>query len=135
MVLEYLVCLTRQGVKDRSLEVYVNGGVEVEPIIAFIRALFKSFLAINSIMADFYSFFGLVVNSTKSHVIFSKRVDDHDHLSTLLGYQARDLPIKYLGIPLTRCSISHKDCATLLVDLKDILDCWSGCRLSYAGRI
>lgn len=129
---EYLVRLTKKAVQDRRFELYCNGDVVVEPILAFTddiaffcKASTKSFQVIRSILEEFSSFSGLQVNTTKSHAIFSKRVRDGDSLAVILGFPVHVLPVKYLGVLLTGKSICHWDCAALIADLQGILEWWN----------
>lgn len=55
-------------------------------------------------------------------------------LAAVLGFQVRDLPIKYMGTPLTGKSIKYIDCDALLAELRALLTRWSGKKLSYKGR-
>lgn len=84
-------------------------------------------------MREFTIFSGLNISREKSHAIFSKRVEDKHELAAILGYQVKELPIRYLRTPLTGKLIRYKDCDGLLAELRNILTRWSGKKLSYAG--
>lgn len=118
----------------------MNGGVIVEPILAYVddiaifcRASRKSLLALNDILHEFSVFSGLQINLSKNHIIFSKRVQDGGMLANILGFQLTCLPIQYLGAPITGKSISHRECTTHIADLQPLLDKWNQRTLSYMG--
>ena len=57
------------------------------------------------------------------------------NLSKILGFQRDSLPMKYLGIPLTRKPL-HKDIwEPVLNKLKDNINKWKNRALSLAGRL
>lgn len=80
-------------------------------------------------------FSGLKINAGKSSIILSKRVEDRTQMAAILGFQLKELPIKYLGTPLTGKMIKLRDCDGLLAELRSILTRWSTKKLSYMGRI
>lgn len=94
----------------------------------------KSFKTIKEILDNFPNFSGLQVNNSKSHIVFSKWVHDISLLASILGFKLQQLPIKYLGTPITGKSISHKDCTTLIAELQALLEKWNHRFVSYKGR-
>lgn len=85
---------------------------------------------------EFESFSGLKINPGKCYAIFSKRVTDKVQLAAILRFQLKELPIKYLGTPLTGKLIRYRDCDGMLAELRNIITRWSSKRLSYImGRI
>lgn len=100
----------------------------------FCRASIKSFRALNDILEEFAIFSGLKINCQKSFVVFSKRVNDGNALASILGFQTKELPVSYLGTPLTGRLIRYKDCDERLAELRGILTRWSSKKLSHAGR-
>lgn len=142
MVIEYLSKLVTRAVKDRKVELYTIGGAQIESHLAFAdditffcRASIKSLTSLREVLAEFEEFSGLRINPRKSSIIFSKRVTDKAQLASILGFQIKDLPIKYFGVPLTGKAIRFSDCDGLLAELKNILTRWSSKKLSYMGRI
>lgn len=134
IVVEYIVYLTRKAVEERQLEIYINGGVCMEPQLAFADdiifsccASHKSFPTMNAILEVFSDFVRLKTNKTKSFTTLSAHVHDKVDLASILGCNIKPLPITYLGVPLTGKSISHKDCYSLIVDLQGILTRWGAC--------
>lgn len=142
MVIEYLTRLVKGAVRYRKLVLYTIGGVQIESYLAFAgdatffcRASSKSLMTLKEVLTEFESFSGLRINAGKSSVILSKRVVDRAEMAAILGFQLKDLPIKYLGTPLTGKLIKYRDSDGLLVELKSILTRWSLKKLSYMGRI
>ncbi|KAJ3704486.1 hypothetical protein LUZ61_008191 [Rhynchospora tenuis] len=56
-------------------------------------------------------------------------------VQSTLGYTPTDLPITYLGMPLTSCNPEKTSFMPLLDKIKKILDGWKGRLLSRAGRL
>lgn len=86
------------------MKLYVNGGVLVEPMLAFADnvilfccASSKSLNAIKLILDDFSSFTRLQINTRTSYITFSKFGHDRNGLKTILGFHPRDLSFKNLG--------------------------------------
>lgn len=106
----------------------------VDDIIFFCRVSHSSIRALREILDKFLTFSGLQINYEKSFAIFSKCVTDRSKFAAVLGFQGRELPIKYLGTPLTGKLIKYRDCDGLLAELRNLLTRWSGKKLSYMGR-
>lgn len=108
VVIDYLSRLVHQATTNRKLELYSTGGIPVESHLAFAddvaffcRASVKSFKAIKDLLEEFSTFSGLEINPQKSFVVFSKHVNDGNALAGILGFQTKELPVRYLGTPLT----------------------------------
>lgn len=101
-----------------------------DDIVFFCRASSKSIRALHEVLDEFSSFSGLQINVEKSLAIFSKRVTDKVELAAMLGFQVGELPIKYLGTPLTGKMVRYKDCDKLLAELRCLLTRWSEKKLS-----
>lgn len=141
-VIEYLSKLVKRAVGERKFELYTIGGAHIESHLAyaddvtfFCSATTKSLTALREILTEFEGFSGLKINASKSSIIFSKRVTDETNMAAILGFQIKQLPIKYLGTPLTGKLIRFRDCDGLLAELSNILTRWSSKKLSYMGRI
>lgn len=134
--------LMKQATTNRKIELYTSGGVIVEnhlvladDVVFFCHASHRSIRALREVLDEFTMFLGLKINCEKSCAIFSKRVTDRAKLAVILGFQVSELPVKYLGTPLTDKSIRYKDCDALLAELRTLLTRWSGKKLSYMGRV
>lgn len=89
---------------------------------------------LREILDEFTEFSELQINRGKSFAVFSKRVTHKAELVALLGFQVRELPITYLGTPLTGKLMRYRDCDNLLAELRSLLTRWSGKKLSYMGK-
>lgn len=141
VVMEYLSKLVHHTTSSRKLELYSSEGIPVESHLAFAddvtffyRVSVKSFKALSNILEEFASFSGLKINCQKSLAVFSKRVSDGNDLASILGFQTKELPVRYLGTPMTDRLIRYKDCDGFLAELRSILTRWSSKKLSYVGR-
>lgn len=121
MVIEYLSRLVTRVVRDRKVKLYTIGGVQIEShltfaddITFFCRASIKSLTSLREVLAEFEEFSVLRINAEKSSIILSKRVSDKAQITSILGFQLKELPIKYLGVPLTGKAIRFSDCDGLL---------------------
>lgn len=106
-----------------------------DDIVFFCRASHSSIKALRDTLDEFTTFSGLKINGEKSCAIFSKRVTDRAELAAILGFQQCELPIKYLGTPLTGRSIRYRDCDGLMAELRSLITRLSDRKLSYMGRI
>ena len=84
----------------------------------------------------FHSLSGLKINTGKS-VFFSAGIErrEEEEILDCIGFQAGQLPIKYLGIPLVTRKLKKADCVPLLEMISSKLDLWANNWLTYAGRV
>ncbi|KAL0453885.1 UNVERIFIED_CONTAM: LINE-1 retrotransposable element O protein [Sesamum latifolium] len=86
-----------------------------------------------SIFADLS---GLHVNLQKSHLILSRSAAAiRETLLSILDYQERVLPVRYLGLPLLASRLTIADCTPLLLKIDSRIKGWDGIMLSFAGRV
>lgn len=93
--------------RDKKIDVYKMGGVEVEShlafaddIVLFCRANAKSFHKIQGILREFKEFSRMEINEGKSLIIFSKSVANCDELCVILGFPSSMISINHLGVPI-----------------------------------
>lgn len=55
-------------------------------------------------------------------------------LVSSLGFLVKDLPLTYLGMPITSKSLTYNDCLPIINNLQKILEKWRNKKLSYSGR-
>lgn len=95
----------------------------------------KSFRALQEVLTKFS---GLTIKCDKNFAVFSKRVNDREEFASILGFQVKELPIRYLGTPLTGKLVRHIrieiDCDGVLAELSGILTRWSTKKLSYMDK-
>lgn len=86
-------------------------------------------------LEDFHQTTGLHANMTKSRIYFGgcDALRQNQCLS-VLGFQEADLPISYLGVPITAGRMSKLECRGLADKIMTRLHIWSTRSLSFAGR-
>ncbi|KAL0290141.1 UNVERIFIED_CONTAM: hypothetical protein Sradi_7056400 [Sesamum radiatum] len=105
-----------------SLEVFCFGGI-------------SSVRLITEVLEEFARLSGLRINPSKSTIILSKSVQrDRQNILNLVGFQEGNLPIKYLGVPLTASRLTVADCRPILEKVSARLAGWAHLNLSLAGR-
>lgn len=77
----------------------------------------------------------LSVNSNKSKIYFSKEVYHKEDILKLMNFKEGNLPVKYLGLPLSINQINERDCSRLFDIIHGKLEGWSSKFLSLAGRM
>ncbi|XP_019241757.1 PREDICTED: uncharacterized protein LOC109221761 [Nicotiana attenuata] len=79
---------------------------------------------------------GLVINKNKSSIFFGGVTQDaQEKILEFLGIQRGDLPVRYLGAPLSTKRISIAQCQPLIEKIVGRITSWTAKFLSYAGRI
>ena len=53
----------------------------------------------------------------------------------MIGFKIGELPIKYLGMPLSASKLTKSDCQILIEKIIAKIQSWARKRLSYAGRV
>ncbi|KAL0344288.1 UNVERIFIED_CONTAM: putative ribonuclease H protein [Sesamum angustifolium] len=107
-----------------------------DDVLLFCKAHLPSIIIISDTLNEFAALSGLKVNPAKSHIIFSRAVQqERQQILEYLGFQEGSLPIKYLGIPLTSSRLTLTDCRPLFDKVDARLAGWNHLNLSYAGRL
>lgn len=83
-----------EGARSTSHIVFAND------LLLFAEANCKSMKSIAEILLSFSDYSSLMVNPTKSNVIFSLLTPNKEELTGLLRFPISNLPIKHLGMPL-----------------------------------
>jgi len=79
-------------------------------------------------------FTGLSMKKQKSKVFFSKGCKNKEIISNILGVFIGSLPIRYLGLPLSRVYPKTRLFSPLVDKVRAKIDCWQSSTLSFAGR-
>ena len=76
------------------------------------------------------------LNSAKSE-IFSTGINRGmlEEIHNETRFKIRELPVKYLGVPLVTRRLTTRDCEPLMERIKAKITSWSSNLLSYAGRL
>ncbi|KAL9689317.1 hypothetical protein QQ045_009701 [Rhodiola kirilowii] len=95
----------------------------------------SSISALKESLDSFLQCSGLAVNSDKSQLFLAGFSEDKKNwIESMVLSPVSDLPVRYLGVPLTHKSISAYDCSIIIQRITGRLNCWSNRLLSRAGR-
>lgn len=70
-------------------------------VLIFTKTNAKSLKAIKEILGIFFKFSGLDVNECKRSVFYSKSAMDVHQFHEISGFPVKNLPLTYLGIPIS----------------------------------
>ncbi|XP_039007590.1 uncharacterized protein LOC120135392 [Hibiscus syriacus] len=106
-----------------SLNVFFHGSLDVV-------------LGVQSTIEKFYELSSLMLNALKTEY-FACDLNEHvlEQIRLATGFRMGQLPVRYLGVPLVTRKLTGKDCAPLLVRIKDKLNQWSSKKLSFGGKL
>lgn len=142
LVMDVLSRLIERKVHGNELDTYkVNGTTSIshlmyaEDILLFCKANPRSLLVIKDLLHQFSEFTGLQVNAQKSSIILTKACQDDNSFSNNLDFTRSNLPITYLGLPITGKKKSHSQGWKLIQPIENMLSHWNGKCLSYGERI
>jgi len=130
IVMEYFTLLMEEKVRDSLITPIKDCGnslthlIYADGIILFTKADEKSALAINEVFRTMQKMTGLELSCDKSNIYFGKGVKTKSKISSILNIQINDLPVKYLGIPLTSVNLRDIDCSQLIDKVKHRIDGW-----------
>lgn len=131
-IFPYLFAITMDYLSQLMEIKYHRGKIRpiqlVDPIIThliyaddqliFMKADHIDARAINKIFGKLHKFAGLELNSDKSKIIFSKNFRYHDEICDILGIRRAELPIRYLGLPLSAQYIRNCMCDKLIDNIR-----------------
>ncbi|XP_019257656.1 PREDICTED: uncharacterized protein LOC109235863 [Nicotiana attenuata] len=97
--------------------------------IGSIKMLYNCFM-------EFSKASGLEINKQKSSIYFGGVPQDmQEDILEFLGIQRGELPVRYLGVPLSSKRISIAQCQPLIDNIAGRITSWTAKFLSYAGRV
>lgn len=99
-------------------------------VLLFCRAVCKPFETLCKILNVFCQFFVICLNVEKSHISFSKCMEDADATTGFIGFSVCELLFSYLNILITRKLLISLDCYLIINALQAILIRWDGRSLS-----
>nr|BAJ87385.1 predicted protein [Hordeum vulgare subsp. vulgare] len=106
-----------------------------DDVMLFCHAEMEEVLAVKSILGIFETTSGLQVNYGKSSATTLHGDEDSAALLEALGCQAANLPITYLGIPLTTRRLTAAQMQSLIDAVADRLPTWKAWLMNKAGRL
>lgn len=96
----------------------------------------ESVQVLKATMEEFGLMSGLVPNLQKNSVfIDGTSVQAKEEICSIMGMNAKELPVKYLGVPLISISLKYGDCEDLKNKIMGKVLSWHAKLLAYAGRI
>ncbi|KAL0289209.1 UNVERIFIED_CONTAM: hypothetical protein Sradi_7078200 [Sesamum radiatum] len=95
-----------------------------DDVLIFCAGDISSVRLITEVLEEFARLSGLRINPSKSTIILSKSVQRIDRILNLVGFQEGNLPIKYLGVPLTASRLTVADCRPILEKVSARLAGW-----------
>lgn len=113
----------------------VNHLLYADDLIIAIRASSSAAQGLLHIFDQLQLFVGLELNTNKSKCYFSKYCTSKNQILEILQIKEGQLPVKYLGVPLSTNVITDRECGELVGKIRDKLNGWSSKLLSFAGRI
>lgn len=85
---------------------------------------------------EFSAVFGLKANQVKSGIYFGGVGESvQDEILAQFGMVRGNLPVKYLGVPLSTRKLNVMQCQPPIKKIMARVESWSAKFLSYAGRI
>ncbi len=107
-----------------------------DDLLLFARADVNSITLLNSEFCNFSQASGLQANSDKSCIYFAgTSMEVQDAILQITQMTKGDLPLRYLGVPLSSKKLSYNQCRPLVEKITIRVHHWSLRCLSYAGRL
>ena len=96
----------------------------------------ESLNLIRDALKEFGDISGPRPNLQKSHMFVTGVNEEFKaDLVQCIGMESRELPVKYLGVPLISTRLKVRDCEEIKKKILNRVQCWTAGALSYAGRI
>lgn len=107
-----------------------------DELLVFSNGSLASLTAMQTVLHNFYLITGLKLNVEKLEIFISGMLESQAQI-LLAGtsFKKGQLPVRYLGVPLTSGKLSSKDCQALTKRITKRLSSWSTQSLSYSGRL
>ncbi|GJZ70423.1 hypothetical protein Tco_0633973 [Tanacetum coccineum] len=96
----------------------------------------ESLKVVKKSIDEFSKVSGLYPNLIKSTIFFGSIPDNYKaEMLQVLPFKNGKMPVKYLGVPLLAKMLGVKDCAMLMENVENKINCWRNKLLSYARRV
>lgn len=107
-----------------------------DDIMVFMDGQAASLKGVMDVLDSFGCMSGLKINAEKSSLfIGGKLSDDFYQSATTFGFPLAELPIRYLGLPLTKKTMIKVDYEPLIDRIRVRLLSWANKSLSFAWKI
>ncbi|KAJ6836360.1 uncharacterized protein M6B38_328170 [Iris pallida] len=140
--MEYFTCMMDMAVHSkrivplfRLVRSIVSHLIYADDLLVLLQPSLRGMRALSDIMEEFGRLSGLQLNREKSRVYFSFRCTQQEERAFALGVDRGELPVKYLGVPLTVNYAREQDCHSLVDFARRRVEGWQAAGLSFGGRI
>ncbi|KAJ6847196.1 uncharacterized protein M6B38_285315 [Iris pallida] len=142
LVMEYFTCLMDIAVhRERIVPIYsrvspvVSHLIYADDLLVLMRPSMREMRELVVVMEKFGQLSGLRLNRDKSKVYFNSSCTLKEERALELGVEKGDLPVKYLGVPLSVNYAKDRDCQSLVDFAQRRVEGWQAAGLSFGGRI
>ncbi|KAJ6806040.1 uncharacterized protein M6B38_177225 [Iris pallida] len=140
--MEYFTCMMDTAVHSKRIvplfwlvSTIVSHLIYANDLLVLLQPSMRRMRALSDIMEEFGRLSGLQLNRKKSIVYFSSRCTQQEERAFALGVDRGELPVKYLGVPLTVNYAREQDCHSLVDFAQRRVEGWQATGLSFGGRI
>ncbi|KAG7571789.1 Endonuclease/exonuclease/phosphatase superfamily [Arabidopsis suecica] len=107
-----------------------------DDIMVFTDGSLQSLHGVLAVFDEFARMSGLNINVSKSSLFAAGRGKQHlENEAVNVGLAVCELPVRYLGLPLTTKAMTKLDYEPLLEKIQKRLSHWTNRHLSFAGRV
>ncbi|XP_074313622.1 uncharacterized protein LOC141648803 [Silene latifolia] len=107
-----------------------------DDLLMFCKGDATSMMVLLRAFSSFSLASGLKMNSIKSEACFNRVSSSlKKEILSIYGFSERQLPFKYLGVPITAGRLKKSDYAVLIDKIVESIRCLGAKKLSYAGRV
>lgn len=107
-----------------------------DDLLTFCHGNRESVEVIMDAIDEFGAITGLLPNHSKSTIIFgSMNSEERQSILDVVPFKVEQLPVRYLGVPLSSKRIGMKECKSLVDKVQNRISSWKNGSLSYAGRL
>ncbi|KAJ6809410.1 uncharacterized protein M6B38_160565 [Iris pallida] len=142
LVMEYFTCMMDTAVHSkrivplfRLVSPVVSHLIYADDLLVLLQPSILGMRALSDIMEEFGRLSGLQLNRKKSRVYFSSRCTQQEERAFALGVDKGELPVKYLGVPLTVNYAREQDCHSFVDFAQRRVEGWQAAGQSFDGRI
>ncbi|KAJ6822155.1 uncharacterized protein M6B38_389700 [Iris pallida] len=140
--MEYFTCLLDVAVLEKKIsplfklvQPVVSHLIYADDLLVLLRPSMQGMRALSEVMEEFGRLSGLQLNREKSRVYFSSRCSLKEERAFALGVEIGELPVNYLGVPLSVNYAREHDCHSLVEFTQKRVEGWQAAGLSFGGRI
>lgn len=106
-----------------------------DDILILAKATIENAISIQEVFQRLQQFTGLEINERKSTLFFRKGAKSKQLISDMLNINSGNLPIIYLGIPLSSNKLKARDCGELIDKVNKKHNHWNNKLLIISGQV